>query len=76
MVDFANSYVFQFNGLRHAVANTNFAVQLTQPLLRNAGKDFRMEALTEGERTLLYQLRTSSRVFARPLPCRKAPARS
>ncbi len=61
MVDFANSYVFQFNGLNHAIANTNFAVQLTQPLLRNAGKDFRMEALTEGERSLLYQLR----IFAR-----------
>jgi outer membrane protein TolC len=61
MVDFANSYVFQFSGLHHAVANTNFAVQLTQPLLRNAGKDFRMEALTEGERTLLYQLRSFAR---------------
>ena len=58
LVEFANSYVFQFNGFNHAVANTNFIVQLTQPLLRNAGKDFRMEALTEGERSLLYQLRT------------------
>jgi outer membrane protein TolC len=61
LVDFANSYVFQFSGLHHAFTNTNFAVQLTQPLLRNAGKDFRMEALTEGERGLLYQVRTFTR---------------
>jgi outer membrane protein TolC len=61
LVDFANSYVFQFSGIHHAFTNTNFAVQLTQPLLRNAGKDFRMEALTEGERSLLYQVRTFTR---------------
>jgi len=44
-------------------------VQLTQPLLRNAGKYFRMEALTEGERALLYQLRIFAR-FRSSLPSR------
>lgn len=61
LVDFANSYVFQFSGHHHAFTTSNIAVQLTQPLLRNAGKYYRMEALTEGERALLYQLR----IFAR-----------
>ncbi|CAN5546786.1 hypothetical protein BH10PLA2_BH10PLA2_25230 [soil metagenome] len=61
LVDFANSYVFQFSGFHHAVTNSNFGVQLIQPLLRNAGKDFRMEALTQGERSLLYQVRTFTR---------------
>jgi outer membrane protein TolC len=61
LVDFANSYVFQFSGFHHAVTNSNFGVQLIQPLLRNAGKDFRMEALTQGERSLLYQVRIFTR---------------
>jgi outer membrane protein TolC len=61
LVDFANSYVFQFSGLNHAYVNSSIGITLTQPLLRHFGKDVRMEALTEGERSLLYQLRTFAR---------------
>jgi outer membrane protein TolC len=56
-VDLMNSFVFQFAGPDHTTVSTNFVVNLIQPLLRNAGRDFRMEALTEAERNVLYQVR-------------------
>ena len=57
LVDFANSYVFQFSSLNHAFVNSNIIIQFTQPLLQSGGKVVAMEPLTEGERSLLYQLR-------------------
>lgn len=57
LIDFANSYVFQFSGLHHSYVNSNILINLTQPLLRRAGIQVRMENLTEAERSLLYQLR-------------------
>ncbi len=52
-----NSFVFQFTptGPTFAASNINFS--FLQPLLRLAGRDVRMETLTQGERTVLYFLR-------------------
>jgi outer membrane protein TolC len=57
-MDFANTFVFQFTGNTPSFATGNILINFVQPLLRNFGRDYRMEALTEGERNLLYQLRT------------------
>jgi outer membrane protein TolC len=58
MIDLANNIVFEFAGRDHTSFTSNIAFSLVQPLLRGAGRDVRMEGLTEGERTLLYTLRT------------------
>ncbi|MHC4876951.1 MAG: TolC family protein [Planctomycetota bacterium] len=57
MVGFANTFTFEF-----ASGNTNLATSLlnyslTQPLLRGAGRDRGLEALTSTERILLANLR-------------------
>jgi outer membrane protein TolC len=57
-VDLMNSFVFTFSGPDHTITFSNIVVNLMQPLLRNAGRDFRLEGLTEAERNLLYQVRT------------------
>jgi outer membrane protein TolC len=61
LVDFANTFVFEFAGPDRATTLSTITFNLIQPLLRNAGRNFRLEALTEAERTLLYQLRTYAR---------------
>ncbi len=61
MIDFANTFVFQYAGPDQVTANSNIAISLTQPLLRFAGRYVRMETLTQAERTLLYQVRTFAR---------------
>lgn len=58
MLDFANTFVFQYAGPDQVTTNSNIAFSLMQPLLRFAGRYVRMEALTQAERTLLYQART------------------
>ena len=58
MMELANNFVFQFAGPDTAFAFSNIIVNFVQPLLRNAGRDVRLEGLTEAERMLLYQVRT------------------
>jgi len=57
IVDFANTFVFTFGGLNQTVATSSFTATLIQPLLRNATRRVRLEALTQGERNLLYAVR-------------------
>src|SRR5206468_921930 len=61
MVDFANTFVFQFSGIDHTTVNSNILINLIQPLLRGAGRQVRLEALTEAERNLLYTVRDFAR---------------
>lgn len=59
-VDLANSFVWQYTG-RHEVISSNLAVTFVQPLLRRAGREVRLESLTQGERDLLYAVREFAR---------------
>src|SRR4029077_12689987 len=61
IVDFANSFVFAFGGVNQMTATSNFTTTLIQPLLRNAGRRVRLEALTQAERNTLYAVRTFAR---------------
>jgi outer membrane protein TolC len=61
LAEVANSFLFTFSGVDKAVVSTNLLATFTQPLLQGAGRRFRLEGLTEGERGLLYAVR----VFAR-----------
>lgn len=60
LVDFANSFVFEYTGHNQTVTS-NLSVTLLQPLLRNGGKYVRMETLTQGERNVLYAIRDFAR---------------
>lgn len=60
LVDFANSYVWEFSGGTSRVSG-NFAVSLVQPLLRNFGRKVRLESLTQAERDTLYAVRDYAR---------------
>jgi hypothetical protein len=61
VVGFANSLVWQFAGPDDYQGNTLIDFAITQPLLRNAGRDRVMERLTRSERTLLYNVRSMER---------------
>ena len=61
LADFANSFVFLFSHGYHMTASSNLGMTFLQPLLRNAGREVRMEDLTEAERNVLYSLRTLAR---------------
>jgi len=58
IIDFANSFVFTFSGINQTTATSNITATLIQPLLQNAGRRVRLEGLTQGERNLLYAVRT------------------
>lgn len=60
LVEFANSVVVEFTG-RQTTVSSNILVNLIQPLLRGAGREVRMETLTQGERSLLYAVREFAR---------------
>lgn len=60
LVNFANSFVWEYTGKTQGVSS-NISMNFIQPLLRDFGRQVRMEALTQGERSLLYQVR----IFAR-----------
>ncbi|OWK36049.1 hypothetical protein FRUB_08612 [Fimbriiglobus ruber] len=60
LVDFANAFVFEYAG-GSASLHSNIAFTLTQPLLRNAGRQVRLESLTQGERGVLYAVRDYAR---------------
>lgn len=61
LVDFANSFVFEYNGRNTQFVSSGLNIAFTQPLLRGAFRDVRMESLTQGERSLLYALRSFAR---------------
>jgi outer membrane protein TolC len=61
LVDFANSFVFTFSGVNQTNVTSNIGVTFLQPLLRNFGRRVRLETLTQGERDLLYAVRTFAR---------------
>lgn len=61
IVDFANSFVFTFSGIDHTTATGHLSATLIQPLLRNAGRRFRLETLTEAERQVVYTVRDFAR---------------
>jgi outer membrane protein TolC len=61
MAEVANSFLFTFSGVNKTVATTDVTATLTQPLLRGAGRWFRLEPLTEAERTVLYTVRDFAR---------------
>ncbi len=61
LVDFANTFVFEYNGADTSFAFSNLAIRLSQPLLRGAWREVRMEPLTQAERDVLYQVRDFAR---------------
>jgi outer membrane protein TolC len=61
LAELANSFLFTFSGKERTIASTDIIVTLTQPLLRGAGRRFRLEGLTQAERNLLYAVRTFAR---------------
>jgi outer membrane protein TolC len=60
LANFANSFVWEFTGRSHAVTG-NFGFTFIQPLIRNFGRDVRLEGLTQAERETLYTVRTFAR---------------
>ncbi len=60
LVDFANSFVVEFTGGRRRW-RSNLLVSLVQPLLRGAGRQVRLESLTQAERDVLYTVRDFAR---------------
>ncbi|MCA9264101.1 MAG: hypothetical protein KDA60_09650 [Planctomycetales bacterium] len=61
VVGFANSFVWNFSGTGQDQANSLINFTLTQPLLRNAGRDRALETLTRAERGLLANVRQMER---------------
>lgn len=61
LVNFANSFVWEYTGQDSNVVTSGLAFSLVQPLLRGAGREVRMASLTQGERDLLYALRDFAR---------------
>jgi outer membrane protein TolC len=58
MVDFANSFMWQFAGSPdHMTTQSNILINFVQPLLQSGGRAFVLEPLTEAERGLLYAVR-------------------
>lgn len=60
VVGFANSFVFEFAGGDTNLASSLLNFTVKQPLLRGAGRDIGLEALTARERELLSNLRAYS----------------
>jgi len=57
LVGFANSFVFEFTGANANLSASLLNFSFVQPLLRGAGRDRALEALTLAERNLLANLR-------------------
>jgi outer membrane protein TolC len=56
-VDFANSFVLEYTANGRTSVSSGFVGTFVQPLLRNAGRRVRLEALTQAERDVLYAAR-------------------
>jgi outer membrane protein TolC len=61
VANFVNSFTYQVGGGQSNFAASSLLFSLTQPLLRNAFRHVRMEALTQAERSLLYSVRDFAR---------------
>jgi outer membrane protein TolC len=61
LVDFANSFVWEFAGDTVSTASSGLLVAFVQPLLRRAFRQVRLELLTQAERDLLYDVRDFGR---------------
>jgi outer membrane protein TolC len=61
LVNFANSFVWEYTGRDSNFVMSGISFNIIQPLLRGAGKDIRMESLTQAERDLLYTVRDFAR---------------
>ncbi|MFO0935030.1 MAG: TolC family protein [Gemmataceae bacterium] len=57
LTNFANSFVWEFTGHSYS-ASSSIGATLIQPLLRGFGRDIRLETLTQGERDVLYSVRS------------------
>lgn len=60
LVDFANSFVWEFTGNSANVTST-LSASLVQPILRGFGRKVRLESLTQAERDTLYAIRDFAR---------------
>jgi hypothetical protein len=60
LVDFANSFVWEFTG-RTRTASSSIGATVVQPLLRGFGRNVRLESLTQAERDTLYAVRDYAR---------------
>ncbi len=63
LIGFANTVQFNFVGLnpQQPSVSSTIPVQVVLPLLRGGGRAVTLEALTQSERDLLYQIRTFAR---------------
>jgi hypothetical protein len=61
LVNFANTFVWQFGTPQTSTANSLINMSLLQPLLSGGGRIITLETLTIAERTLLANLRTYER---------------
>lgn len=61
LVDFADTFVWEFAGTDSNAAFSNLSVSLVQPILRGAFRDVRLESLTQAERNVLYAVRDYAR---------------
>lgn len=61
VAEFANNFVWEFTGKNISRASGGVLVSLTQPLLRGAYKQIRLESLTQTERNVLYAVRGFAR---------------
>jgi len=61
LVDFANTFIWEFTGDNSHSTTSNIAIRLAQPLLRGAFRDVRLESLTQSERDVLYEVRDFAR---------------
>lgn len=61
LVDFANTFVWEFTATDSTAAFSNLTVSLVQPILRGAFRDVRLEPLTQAERNVLYAVRDYAR---------------
>ncbi|HUP82020.1 MAG TPA: TolC family protein, partial [Pirellula sp.] len=61
IASFSNSLVYQFAGTDSVKVRSNIGVDLVQPLLRNAGRNVRLESLTQAERNVFYAARDFAR---------------
>ncbi|MCS7468505.1 TolC family protein [Stieleria sp. ICT_E10.1] len=61
LVNFANTFVWEFTGGKNTFAVSNLTIDLIQPLLRGAFRDIRLENLTQAERNVLYAIRDFAR---------------
>jgi outer membrane protein TolC len=61
LVDFANSFVFNFNGAGSTSMTSTLTFNLIQPLIRGFGRRVVLEHLTQSERNVLYAVRSFAR---------------